>query len=59
MWQMHRPHRPQWVLTAAIVETETGLERDGDGPLLVRAEDLRLVLMGAGWIELRASSTTQ
>lgn len=56
---MHRPHRPQWVLTAAIVETETGLERDGDGPLLVRAEDLRLVLMGAGWIELRASSTTQ
>jgi hypothetical protein len=31
----------------------------GDDPLIEKAEDLRLVLMGAGWIKLRASSTTQ
>jgi hypothetical protein len=72
---MHRPHKPQAVLTAAIYQTDTGLElrvgfsetnlihsqlsRTGDDPLLERAEDLRLVLLGQGWIELRATSTTQ
>ena len=61
---MHRPQRPQSVLTAAIFETETGLElrvdvggdivihaklsRDSDGPLLIRAKDVRQVLIGKG-----------
>jgi hypothetical protein len=64
LWQMHRPHKPQAVLTAAIYQTDTGLElrvgfsetnlihsqlsRTGDDPLLERAEDLRLVLLGQG-----------
>ena len=75
LWQMHRLKRPQAILTAAIYQTDVGLalragfsetnlvhselSRTGDDPLLEKAEDLRLVLMGAGWIELRASSTTQ
>ena len=62
---MHRPHRTQAILTAAIYETDTALElrigfsltnlihsqlsRTGDDPLLERAEDLRLVLLGKGW----------
>ncbi|HZO53104.1 MAG TPA: hypothetical protein VFB63_10315 [Bryobacteraceae bacterium] len=33
------------------------LSRTGDGPLLERADDLRLVLLGQGWIELRANNT--
>lgn len=65
----------QAILTAAIYRTDTGLElrigfsltnlihselsRKGDAPLLARAEDLGLVLLGQGWIELRAPSTTQ
>ena len=70
---MHRPHKPQAVLTAAISETDTGLElrigfsetnlihselsRKGDAPLLARAADLRVSLLESRWIELRASDT--
>lgn len=72
---MHRPQRRQAVLTAAIYKTDTGFElrvgfsldnlihselsRTDEEPLLARAEDVRLGLMNVGWIELRASSTTQ
>jgi hypothetical protein len=75
LWQMHRPHRPQAILTAAIFQTDTGLElrigfsltnlihsqlsRTGDDALLERAEDLRQVLIEQGWIELMAPATTQ
>ena len=74
-WQMHRPHRPQAILTAAIFQADTGLElrigfsdtnlihselsRKSDAPLLARAEDLRVVLLGQGWVELVAPATTQ
>ena len=73
LWQLHRPQKPQAILTAAIFQTDTGLElrigfsltnlihsqlsRTGDDPLSERAEDLRLVLLGQGWIELRANDT--
>jgi hypothetical protein len=71
---MHRPHRPQHVLTAAIFQNDVGLElrvgsseqpdsrelsRKGEAPLLARAENLRLVLLGQGWIELKAPATMQ
>ena len=71
---MHRLQKPQAILTAAIYQTDTGLElrvgfsetnlihselsRKGDGPLESRAEDLRVSLLESGWIELRAPSTT-
>ena len=54
---MHRPQKPQAILTAANFQTDTGLElrvgfsetnlihselsRKGDAPLLARAEDSR------------------
>ena len=72
---MHRLQRPEAILTAAIYETDIGMElrigfsltnlihselsRKGDAPLLARAEDLRLVLLGQGWNELRAPAKTQ
>jgi hypothetical protein len=34
------------------------LSRKGDEPLEARAEDLRVSLLGQGWIELRAPSAT-
>ena len=73
LWKLHRPQKPQAILTAAIFQTDTGLElrigfsltnlihselsRKGDAPLLARAADLRLVLLGQRWIELRANNT--
>jgi hypothetical protein len=75
LWQMHRPHRPQHVLTPAIFRTDTGYElrigfsetnlihselsRNGHAPLLIRADDLRQVLLEQGWIELIAHRTKQ
>ena len=72
---MHRLQRPEAILTAAIYETDIGMElrigfsltnlihselsRKGDAPLLARAADLHQVLIEQGWIELRASSTAQ
>ena len=74
LWQMHRLKRPQAILTAAIYQTDTGrelrvgfsetnlvhseLSRTGDDPLLEKAEDLRLVLMGAG-CEFHAARNAQ
>ena len=70
---MHRPQKPQAILTAAIFQTDVGrelrvgftidnlihseLSRQGDAPLEARAEGLRLVLLGQGWIELRAADS--
>jgi hypothetical protein len=75
LWQMHRPHRPQAILTARFFRPtpaascasgfsltnliHSELSRTGDGPLETRAEDLRISLLESGWIELRATSTTQ
>ena len=72
---MHRPQKPQAILTAAIFQTDTGLElrvgfsltnlihselsRKGDAPLLARAEDLRISLLESGWVELIAHRTKQ
>ena len=72
---MHRPRRPQAILTAALCRTDTGyvlligfseinlvhgeLLREGLAPLILRADDLRHVLAGEGGIELIAPSTKQ
>ena len=62
---MHGPHR-QHVAERRVFQTDTGrgyawdsarihshLSGTGDAPLPSRAEYLRLVLLGQGWIELR------
>ena len=70
---MHRLQKPQAILTAAIFRTDTGFElrirfsetnlihselsREGHAPLLLRADDLREVLLEQGWIELIAART--
>jgi hypothetical protein len=75
LWQMHRPQRPQAILTAAIFRTDTGFElrigfsetnlihselsRSGHASLLIRADDLRQVLLEQGWIELIAHRMRQ
>jgi hypothetical protein len=72
---MHRAQRPQAILTAAIFRTDTGYElrigfsetnlihselsRTGHAPLILRADDLRQVLLEQGWIELIAPPTKQ
>lgn len=72
---MHRPQKPQAILTAAIFRTNTGYElrigfsevdlihselsRSGHAPLLIRADNLRQVLLGQSWIELVAPPTKQ
>jgi hypothetical protein len=75
LWQLHRPQKPQAILTAAIFRIDTGYElrigfnetnlvhselsRTGHAPLIVRADDLRQVLLERGWIELIAPPTKQ
>ena len=70
---MHGLQKRQAILTAAIFQTDTGLElcigfsltnlihselsRKGDAPLLARAADLRQVLIEQGWVELSANNT--
>jgi hypothetical protein len=72
LWQMHRPQKPQAILTAAIFQTDAGrelrvgfdernlihseLSRKGDGPLEARAADLRQVLQDQGWIDVTATA---
>ena len=53
----HRPGAAYRFSETNLIHSQ--LSRTGDDPLLERAEDLRLVLLGQGWIELRATSTTQ
>ena len=64
LWRLHRPQKPERILTAGIFQTETGLElrigfdetnlihselsRKGDAPLLARANDLHQVLLEQG-----------
>jgi hypothetical protein len=64
LWKLHRPRKPQAILTAVIFQTDIGLElrigfsltnlihselsRKGDAPLLARAADLRQVLIEQG-----------
>jgi hypothetical protein len=72
LWLMHRPRKPDYLLIAAIFQSDTGrelhvgftetnlihseLSRTGDAPLLARAAALHQVLIEQGWIDLTATA---